>query len=166
MSICKPKDHSSEVYAHIRSFITRELDTAPGDQVLEAVKENSTQLKFLNTTGEGFSQLNKEISDQAERTADLVADRLKNDPGQLSSMIPEYPKGLVDDQIQKDLSIMRRAHFFQGAPRTDINSSSARSAAFLIVTNHKDASAAVEWLSSIRAVLSMVNRTKTPSKAS
>ena len=231
ITVCKPKDRSSEVYAHIRSFITHRLDTAQGDHVMKALKEHSTQLKALkDSTQEESSRLSKMILDQGEKTADIVADRLKNDLNQLSSPVLKYPKGLVDDQIQKDLSIMRRARFFREFPLSehslrlgekilngefeggsdavksramawcarflavgdnseksdeflsgarqlgsgpeitiaeafrvstkgnleealsklaDIDSSSARSAAFLIVTSHKDASATVEWLSNV-----------------
>jgi hypothetical protein len=176
-----------------------------------------------------LDEIHKEISDQGEKTAGIVADRLKNDISRLSAGL-KYPKGLVDDQIQKDLSIMRRSRFFEGFSRSehslrlaekilsgefeggsdalksialawcsrvlafgdtgdksdeylsrakqlgdgpevtmaeafrvsargaleealsrlaDIDSSSARSAAFLIVAYHRDASAAVEWFSTV-----------------
>lgn len=231
ITICKPKDRSSEVYLHIRHFITRQIDAAPAERVMEALKEHSTQIKALkDSTQEESSRLSKMILDQGEITADTVADRIKNDLSQLSSPVPKYPKEIVADLIQKDLSIMRRARFFMGfslsehtlrlaekilngefeggsdtvksrvlawcsrfiaagansdksdellslakqlgngpevtiaeafsvsakgnleealSKLTDIDSSSARSAAFLIVTNHKDASAAVEWLSTV-----------------
>lgn len=120
ISICKPRDRSSEVYAHIRSFITRRLDTVQGDSVLEALKEHGTQLKALkDSTQEESSRLSKEILDQGEKTADIVADRLRNDLSRLSTPVLKYPKELVDDQIQKDLSIMRRARFFEEFPRSE-----------------------------------------------
>jgi pimeloyl-ACP methyl ester carboxylesterase len=231
ISICKPTDRSSEVYAHIRKFLTRQLNTTRSDPVVDALKEHSTQLKALNaTTQEGFVKLSTVISEQGEETANIVADRLKNDLRHLSSPSLKYPREIVDDLIQKDLSIMQRARFFQGFSRAehslrladkilndeleggssvvksralawcsrvlalgdtgdtsdeflrrakqlgdgpeiaiaeafrisangnvdgalstlaDIDSPSARSAAFFIVTNHKDASAAIEWLSTV-----------------
>lgn len=232
VTICKPQDRSSEVYMYIRNFIARQTDTAPNDPVLEVAKENSNQLKVLNdTTQEGFSRLNKAISDQGEKTADILAGRLKYIPPPFSSPNLKYPKEIVDNLIEKDLSIMRRARFFEEFPRfehslrltekilngefeggsaavrsralawcsrvlafgdngdtsdeflirakqlgdgpeitiaeafrasakgdlegalsklADIDSPSVRSAAFLIVTNHKEAFAAVEWLSSVK----------------
>lgn len=227
ISICKPKDRSSEVYTHIQHFITRRLEAPPRERVLEAVKEQSTQLKALmSSTQDGYSRLSIEISEQGEKTAEVVADRLKKDLSALSSPV-RYPTGTVDELIQKDLSILRRARFFEGFSRfeysirlakkilngefeggsdavkskalawcsriiaigkhgdksdqylsqakqlgngpeiiiaeafrvsangdfdaalgkiSDLDSPTARSAAFMIATNHIDASAAVDWL--------------------
>ncbi|MBI3798280.1 MAG: alpha/beta fold hydrolase [Deltaproteobacteria bacterium] len=113
-TICKPKDRSSEIYVHIRNFITCQLDTAHRETVIiNTLKTQSSQLEALvDATQESRSQLGQMILDQGEKTADVVADRLQKDISQIVSPSRKYPKELVDNEIQKHLSIMRQARFF------------------------------------------------------
>lgn len=117
ITICKPKDRSSEVYVHIRDFITRRLDMGRRETVIEGMlKSQDTQLKTLmDVTQEGNSRLSEMMLDQREKTADLVADRLQKDISQIKSPFRKSPKELVDSEIQKHLSIIRRSRFFIGS---------------------------------------------------
>jgi hypothetical protein len=88
LTICKPKDRSSEIYLHIRSFIERQLETGYRETVIvETLRDQQAQLKKLS---------------------DSVA-----------SSAQKYPKELVDVEIKKHLSTMRRARFFRGFPISD-----------------------------------------------
>ena len=118
ITICKPKDRSSEIYIHIRNFITRQLDTAHRDTVIASeVKEVSTRIKTLTDSNqEGHSQLGQMILEQGEKTADLVVDRLQKQVSEIGSSLWKYPKDLVDREIQKQLLIVRGSRFFNGFP--------------------------------------------------
>jgi nucleoside phosphorylase len=85
-----------------------------------ALREQSTQLKTLIvSTQEGQTQLSKLIVDQGEKTVTLVADRVQKDISQITSAFRKYPEELVDNEIKKHLSILRRARFFSGFSVSD-----------------------------------------------
>lgn len=119
ITICKPKDRSCEVYKHIHGLITRRLERPQREQMLEGLKEQGSQLNtLLNSTQAGYSLLSKEISEQGDKTAELVNHHLKN-LSNLSSSAVRYPTGIIDELIKKDVSILRRARFLQGFSRSE-----------------------------------------------
>jgi hypothetical protein len=105
ITICKPIDRSSEIYKHIREFIQRELKTECREPEIESL---------LRTQGEAISSLKQTVIDQGEKTAESVAERIRA-IGPISQPLfnRKYPKDLVDAEIIKRLSIIRRARFFR-----------------------------------------------------
>ncbi|MEJ1418924.1 MAG: HNH endonuclease [Candidatus Sedimenticola sp. (ex Thyasira tokunagai)] len=88
ITICKPKDHSSEIYLLIRDFITRQISAAHRETVIEdALKVQSLKIEKL--------------------TDKVIAFNI-HPPAQ------NYPKELVDNEIIKRISNIRRARFFKG----------------------------------------------------
>jgi hypothetical protein len=112
ITICKPADCTSEVYVHVRNFISRPLEIAHRETVVEyALKAQSAHLEALTqATQEGVSQLTK-----IHGTTETIADRLN----EVVSSSRYYPKELVDNEIQKNISIIRRARFFVGFSASD-----------------------------------------------
>jgi hypothetical protein len=114
VTICKPPNRNSEIYVYVRNFITRQLEHSDVG-IEETLTAQSTKLEaLLDATREGNVQLRQLLSSQGEKTADIVADRLKTDLSQIASSLRRYPKELVDSEIEKLVSIMRRARFFKG----------------------------------------------------
>ncbi len=88
VTICKPGDRSSEVYLHVLNFIKRRLETRHRETVIEgALKDHGAQLDAL-----------------IDKVTAL----------QTTSSTIRYPKGLVDKEINKHLSTIRRSRFFRG----------------------------------------------------
>jgi hypothetical protein len=199
-TICKPCNRSSEIYLHIRKFITRPLESSQHYKLNENIHKIQESVEILNGKMDAFH---------------------------IASAPRKYPKGLIDNEIHKHLLIMQRARFFGGysviehsiilaekiqngefeigsdaikrnalawcsrflsiengdkaeellnfakqfgngeevtiaeafamsskknlegalSRLASLTSSSARSAAFIIVTHHKDEASSVEWLS-------------------
>lgn len=99
MTICKPRNRSSEVYIHVKKFISRNIET----------KSPQNQLH------EDISSIKQTILDQPIKTADLVLEKIldKN----IILKMPTYeslPKELIDNEIKKQLSNLRQARFFGG----------------------------------------------------
>jgi len=123
-TICKPKDRFSEVYLHVCDFMERPIGIAHRDTVIEsALKIQNLHLETLIETthkataqaGEDLSSLSQSISEHPEKTADLIMDRLLTEGSfAQSSSHKKYPKELVDNEIEKSISDMRRARFFKG----------------------------------------------------
>lgn len=85
IGICKPKERSSEVYALIRNFLTRPLRSEPS--IDEVLKTQATQI--IETL--------------------IAATRETN-----ARLHHLYPRELIDAEVQKSVSIMRRSRFFIG----------------------------------------------------
>jgi len=199
-TICKPSGRSSEIYLHIRQFITRPLESSQQDNLNEKVHKIKESVGILNDKMDAFH---------------------------IASSVRKYPKELISKEIHKQLLIIKRARFFggysviehsillaekiqngefeigsdtiksnalawcsrfltmengdkaeellnlakqfgngeeiaiaeafamssnknlKGALRrlASLTSAAARSAAFIIVTHHKDAASSIEWLS-------------------
>jgi len=118
ISICKPKDRSSEIYVHIRNFITQPLNTARVGRVMEILEENRDGIRSLTSlTQEQHSRLREEISNQGYEIVSRLVDRLKNDARPIGRQVPEFPQTIIDNLIQKDLCTLRRARFFIGFSR-------------------------------------------------
>ncbi|MGE0821637.1 MAG: esterase/lipase family protein [Candidatus Binatia bacterium] len=116
ITICKPKDRCCEIYVHVRKFITRQLDTVHRDtEIISTLKTQTARIEALsNTTRTSHAQLHELIEAQGKETPGRVADRLQKDITQLISSSRKYPKELVDNEILKQLSILRRSRFFVG----------------------------------------------------
>lgn len=123
-TICKPNDHSSQIYLLVQDFIKRRLETAHRETLIEGKLEAQSALleELIDSTqeskmqlGEAISSMNQVVLEQSERTADIVADRILG-MGAISttSSYKKYPKELVNSEIEKHMSIIRRARFFRG----------------------------------------------------
>lgn len=114
ITIAKPIRRKSEVYIHIRDFIARPNDIQPETVIEHELREHSNQLKFLSDSiQDGTSQVSELILEERSRTAEMVSDILKKE-SQASSILLTFPKELVDNEIQRKLTVMRRARFFVG----------------------------------------------------
>jgi pimeloyl-ACP methyl ester carboxylesterase len=112
ITICKPIDRTSEVYVHVRNFIIRPATSRNLEKFIESTLETqSARIETLtDTIREHSSQLKDAISDQAKTTAEIVTENLSR----VASSVRLYPRDLVDNEIEKQLSIIRRARFFGG----------------------------------------------------
>ncbi len=122
-TICKPICRDSEVYLYIYKFLRNKLETAHRETLIEGkLIAQSAQLdELIDLTQdsrlqivEELSALKQELFEQSERTADIVANRILA-PGAIPkiSTHPKYPKELVDNKIENDLDLIRRARFFR-----------------------------------------------------
>jgi hypothetical protein len=87
ISICKPKNRESEIYLHIRSFMTRQLESSQQDKFNDNVKKIQESVGILSNKMDFF---------------------------QLAPSTRKYPKELIDKEIHKQLLIIKRARFFGG----------------------------------------------------
>jgi pimeloyl-ACP methyl ester carboxylesterase len=122
LAICKPNDRSSEIYQHIRDFIKLKLENSKIDTFIEGKLEAQSDLleEIIDSTQksklqieDAFLSLNQAMLEQSERTAEKVADRILDAKALRPS--PKYPKELVDSEIERSLSNIRRARFFRGS---------------------------------------------------
>ena len=120
-TICKPKDRASDIYLLISNFIKQPIKTKPSNEVSDKLKEQSAHIKnLISATEKSSSNIEKEfyflrqsIAEQPEKFADLFADKLLTE-GFLSnaSLKNRYPREIIDSEIEKEISILRRARFF------------------------------------------------------
>ena len=118
-SICKPKNRSSEIYLLARNFLQRGLEVKPRETVVEQMLfAQKNQLESLVGTtqemklqiGDAITSLHQVVLEQGERTAgNVILDPIPN-----VSLPPHYPKDLINSEIEKRLSIIRRARFILG----------------------------------------------------
>lgn len=110
ITICEPKDRSSEIYIHIRDFIKHRLETVHREALIErTLKTQSAQLEALIAStqeskllfGQAFSSLNQVVVERGERAADIVVDRIRA-MGAISgnSSYQRYPKELIDHHFR------------------------------------------------------------------
>jgi hypothetical protein len=95
ISICKPKDRSSEIYMHIRDFIQRELKAAGRETEIETI---------IKTQSEELSSLKQTIIGQSERTVESIVEHIRaSESASNSTFNKKYPKDLVDSAIKEKL---------------------------------------------------------------
>lgn len=89
ISICKPKDRSSEVYLYVRALITRQLDAGYYEPVVEDI---------LKSQAEQFTMLSEKV--------DAISP-------------PSMARDLINDEINKQLSTIRKSRFFREFSTSD-----------------------------------------------
>jgi hypothetical protein len=118
ITICKPQNRNSEVYLIIKDFIKR---TQQNFQFLN--ESDSFELKPTNnfqviqesitSLGNGITSVLRESIDQDKKNTNLIIDQIKNildEPAKISNK--KIPVHLIDDQINKELSNIKRSRFF------------------------------------------------------
>jgi len=89
ISICKPEGRTSEAYLHVKNLITRQLDAEYYKPVVEDILKRQT---------EQFQMLSEKVDGISQ---------------------PSIAKALIDGEINKQLSIIRKSRFFIGFSASD-----------------------------------------------
>ena len=112
-TISKPRDRSSEIYIHIKNFITHPFDSVHNKTTIEnALNEQTIQLtKLIGSTHENCSRL-IQLQEQGRETSEILK-HFHNGFYLISSTFPQYPKELIDSVIQKQLSTIKQSRFFK-----------------------------------------------------
>lgn len=120
-TICKPLNRHSEIYLLVRDFIERNLPSDHAESNIESILlSQSHKLKeVLGATqelqvqfGDAFSSLNQTVIEQSEKATEQV--KLAANAALNGSILPTYPKELINCEIEKCLSVIRRARFIVG----------------------------------------------------
>lgn len=120
-SICKPQNRDSEIYLLVHNFIERNLTSDQGESNIESIllSQNIKLKEVLGATqglqvqfGDAFQSLQQTVIEQSEKATEQVkqaANAALND-----SILTTYPKELINCEIEKCLSVIRRARFIVG----------------------------------------------------
>jgi hypothetical protein len=104
-SIAAPVSRNSEVYRHVREFLTNSTPPIhPQARLVQAVEsqtESITQLKQQNAAG--FERLERRLADNAANQAST----------------PKIPQNLVDGETNRRLLVLLKSRFFGGGTSTE-----------------------------------------------
>ena len=145
-TIASPADRSSEIYRHIRDFLTRDdPETSPQAALVQAVSEQKDSIERLtDQNATGFARLERSLVDSAARQASLF----------------RIPQALVDDEASRRLKALRKSRFFFGV---NVHENASLLAGELIegdlqATSSATKSDALAWCA--RLLLSKADRTE------
>jgi len=99
-SIAAPADRGSEIYRHVRDFLTQiEPPTHPQAALAQAVAHQTEGFAELQQqNAEGFERLEKRLADNAAKQAST----------------PKIPQNLVDGETKRRLLVLLKSRFFAG----------------------------------------------------
>lgn len=117
-SVCKPDDRSSEIYLHLREFLQRTITTKHYETFLEdKLSAQSSLLEEIVVSAkqskqqlsESILSVNRVVTEEVDRSANKVIEAVLN-----ASSYNNYSKELVNSEIERQLSVIRRARFLPG----------------------------------------------------
>jgi hypothetical protein len=141
-SIASPSDRSSEIYRHVRDFLSQaEPPAHPGAALVEAVANQTASIERLaqQSVG-GLERLEKSLADSAVRQTSIL----------------KIPQSLVDAEADRRLLVLLRSRFFTGV---DAQQSSSRLASDFIegdlqATSRQKKAEALAWCARLLLVKS------------
>lgn len=113
-TVVSPADRNSEIYRHIRDFLTQpEPPAHPQATLIEAASDQAASIAQLTQqNAEGFERLERELADTIKQASIL-----------------KIPQGLVDGETRRRLLVLLRSRFFVGV---NVQQDAARLASDLI----------------------------------
>ncbi|HEC58760.1 MAG TPA: hypothetical protein ENI24_04240 [Methylophaga sp.] len=108
-NICKPENQNSATYIFIKNFIQKELITSHRDTVIEQKLDLS-----IETIEKGEYRILSTLSSQPTETANMVVEKINERLSLMPSFESFSGSELIDTDIKKELTIIRKSRFLRG----------------------------------------------------
>lgn len=115
-TICKFKNRSSQIYLLIRDFLQRQVDVGPPAEARHRELKALVQEGNVNIVST-LSSLQNAVEKESEKTAEAI--KLAVQSASNASSITNFPRDLVDRQVEESLRVLRQARYLVGFSATE-----------------------------------------------